>query len=167
MTSHRKVFQIIILAFFSAITFVGKIVLQPWSNIELVTFFLIIFTMIFTLKEALGISSVYTIVEIMLWGLSEQFYIWTLIVLITFLLKKIFKENFILWSLLAAFFGITFGFFSAIPIFILTGLPTAISYYLAGIIFDVNHMIFNYVFMLLFGEIVYNKLQILIKEYYH
>ena len=62
--------------------------------------------MIFTLKEALGISTVYTIVEIMLWGLSEQFYIWTLIVLITFLLKNIFKENFILWSLLAAFFGI-------------------------------------------------------------
>ncbi len=166
MNQHNKIFRIIILAFSAGIIYVGKIMFQGIPNFEFVTFFLMIFTLTYTLKEALWISTVYTIVEILLWGWTEQFYIWTIIVLITFLLKNIFKENFILWSLLSAFFGISFGFLSSIPILILTNLQTATSYWIAGIYFDIGHMICNYFIMLLLGQVIYKKLQILIKEYF-
>lgn len=158
--------KLVILSMSSALVFVFKVALAFIPNIELVTFLLIIFTLVYPLKEALAIASIYTLLEIIVWGLSEQFYIWILIVLMTLLLKKIFKENFILWAIYSGLWGLLFGLLSSIPIFLLFGYTYAVTYYISGLRFDVPHLIGNYFFMLLLGQIVYDNLQTLLKEYY-
>lgn len=163
--TNTDVRRIVILAFSASIIFVGKLALYYVYNVELVTFFLIIFTLTFRLKEALLISTVYAIVEAMLWGLTEQFYIWTVIVLLTFLLKRVFKENFIWWSLFSGFLGLSFGTLSGIPILLLTNKNGFITYVSSGIGFDVIHMLGNYFIMLFFGELIFKILQKLLNGY--
>jgi len=163
MTSVNK---LVTLSFCASIIFVTKLALIYIPNVEMVTFLLMIFAMVFTLKEALLISTTYTIVEILLWRLTEQAYIWTVIILVTWLFKSLFKDNFVLWAMLAAFYGITFGFFSAIPILIMTNFETALAYFIGGLWFDAVHMVGNYLIMLFLGGLVYKNLQRLLVEYY-
>jgi hypothetical protein len=167
MSGSNLVKKIVLLAFCSSIIFVGKFALVHLPNIEVVTFLLIVFTLVFKLKEVLLISTVYTIVELLIWGVSEQLYIWTVIVLITALFRNVFKENFLLWSILSGFFGITFGLMCALPIYLLTDKTVTIAYLWANIPYDVIHMVSNYMIMLLLGEIVYKKLKQLLAGYYN
>lgn len=164
MTNYH-VRRIVILAFSASLVFVSKIALVSIPNVELVTFLLIIFTLSYSLEEALLISTVYTIVEIFLWGLTEQFYIWTLIVLLTFVFKRIFKDNFILWALFSGLLGMSFGFLSSLSIFVTTDYNHARNYFILGLWFDVVHMIGNYFLMLFLGELAYKKLRILLNDY--
>ncbi|QVK17808.1 hypothetical protein KHQ81_13350 [Mycoplasmatota bacterium] len=158
--------KLVILAMSSTLVFVFKIALFFIPNIELVTYLLIIFTLVYGLKDAIIIAFVYTILEIIVWGISEQFYIWVIIVLLTALLKKLFKENFILWAIYSGLLGLLFGLLCTIPIFLLTDYTFALTYYINGLRYDVPHLIGNYIFMLLFGEIGYNKLKTLLNQYY-
>ncbi len=174
----KSVRRLVILSICASVLFVVKIILMPIPNIELVTFLLIIYTLIFTLKEALAISTIFTLVEIQLLTLSEQAYIWTLIVLVTYLFKRIIKDKFNIWAIYSGLFGLIFGTLSAIPFFVFYeyfsyNLPegtrdiTISLYILKGLPFDAIHMVGNYFLMLLLGEIVYKKLQRLLKEYYY
>lgn len=163
--TNSGVRRLVIIAMCASLVFVGKYVLMVIPNIEVVTFFLIIFTLTFRLEEALLISTVYTMGEALLWSLTEQAYIWTVIVLLTFLFKRLFKGNFIWWAIFSGFLGLSFGTLSGIPIYLLTNKSGFIAYVGAGLIYDVFHMLGNYFIMLVFGELIYKTLQKLLKEY--
>ncbi|MDF2700627.1 MAG: hypothetical protein K0Q49_2186 [Haloplasmataceae bacterium] len=162
----KSIKQLVILSFFSSIIIVGKVILAllPIPNIEVVTFLLIIYTLVFGFKRTLAISIVYSITEMLMWGFGVQLYIWILIVIITTLAKKVFKENFIIWSLYSGFFGLIFGFLCAIPK-LLIDYSLFLSYFISGLPFDAIHMLGNYVIMLLIGEQVYFRLKKLTNFY--
>ena len=105
MGKSKIVNRLIILSFSSALIYVGKLALLLLPNIEVVTFLLIIYTLSYNLRDALLISTVYTIIEVLHWGFSEQMYIWTVIVLLTYVFKKVFKENFLWWAVFSGFLG--------------------------------------------------------------
>ncbi len=168
--------RLVLIAICASIIIVGKLIFLSIPNVEVVTFFLIIFSLIFSVKEALAIAIIYTIVEIYMFSFSEQFYIWSLIVIATSLVKKIFKENFQLWAIYSGFFGLIFGTLSAIPFFLFyeyfaqnipkeTGRLTMLAYILKGLPFDAIHMVGNYFIMLLLGEYVYKLFKKLTKQF--
>jgi hypothetical protein len=165
MTHSSGVRRLVIIAMCASLVFVGKLSLLLLPNIEVVTFFLIIFTLTFRLEEALLISTVYTITESLLWSLTEQSYIWTVIVILTFLFKKVIKDRFILWSIFSGFLGLTFGLMCAVPIYFFTDRTVTISYLIANIPYDILHMVGNYFIMLFFGELIYKTLQKLLNGY--
>lgn len=169
--------RLVLIAICASIIIVGKLIFLSIPNIEIVTFFLIIFAIIFSFKEACAIALIYTIVEIFLFTFSEQFYIWTFIVIVTSLVKKVFRENFQLWALYSGFFGLIFGTLSAIPFFLFyeyfsqnlpkeTGRLTILAYIINGLPFDAIHMVGNYFIMLFLGKTVYNLFKKLTKQYF-
>lgn len=134
-----------------------KFAMASLPNIELTSFWLILFTLCFG-KRALFAVPVFILIEGAVYGFGlwwiMYLYAWPLLVLLVLLLRK--WDNVLTWSLLSGVFGLFFGLLCAIPnLFIGTvdggfanGLRVAFAYWVAGISFDIPHGIGNFVFML-------------------
>lgn len=154
----RKITRIALL---SAILYVAKIALEFLPNVELITFLTIIYTLIFG-AEAFLIVTVFNMFELIQWGFGiwwvSYLYIWPLLVLVTLLLKKLFREEFILWAVAAGTFGLIFG-----ALFAVAYLPVspayALSYWISGLSWDVWHGGCNFVIMLSAGKPIYTGLK--------
>lgn len=148
------------IALFSAILYISKIALEFLPNIELVSFLTIMFALVFG-AEAFFVVTVFNLFEMIQWGvgtwLISYFYVWPLLVLITLLLKKIVKEEFLVWAIVSGMFGLVFGtLFSVLYLFI--DVRYAQAYWLSGLPWDIVHCLGNFVIMLILGKPVYKVL---------
>jgi energy-coupling factor transport system substrate-specific component len=118
-------------------------------NVELVTLFVILFTLFFQWK-ILYVLAAFVLIEGCLYGFGiwwiMYLYIWPLLALLTRLFCK--NESVWFWSIFSAFYGLIFGALCAIPYFFVGGIKMAFTWWVAGIPFDLIHCVSNFVLCL-------------------
>jgi len=152
------------IALLSAILYVSKLVLDFLPNVELVSLLVVLYTLVFG-KETLMIVTVFNLFQMIQWGIGtwtvSYFYVWPFLCLITLLLKKLIKEEFVIWSIVSGVFGLIFGSLFAV-LYLFIDPAYALSYWLAGLPWDVWHAVWNFVLMIVLGKplyIVLNKMK--------
>lgn len=148
------------IALLSAILYVSKLALDFLPNVELVSLFIILYALVFG-KETLITITVFNLFQIIQWGIGSwtisYLYVWPILCLMTLFLKKILKEEFVAWSIVSGGFGLIFGsMFAALYLFV--DPAYALSYWIAGLPWDVWHAVWNFVLMLILGKPLYRVL---------
>lgn len=154
--SPLTVWDIALIGMMVAVVEVCKVTLLGLPNIELTTFWIIMFTLYFG-NRVFYMIPVFILVEgamfgVQLWWIM-YLYMWPSLALIT----KRFKNSDSVWtfSILSGMFGLLFGFFCAIPYVvigtvdgnILNGLYSGFTWWVAGIPWDMVHGVGNFVLM--------------------
>lgn len=139
--------------------FLGQYIFQFIPNIEVVSLFIIIFSLIYRYKILYSITLFIMLMGIFygfgLWILGYLI-IWPLLCVMTIILSKYLKKNYFILSLFSATFSFLFGAFYAIPYIFVGGASLAFVYWISGIVFDIIHMIGNFFIMLFVGKTLYN-----------
>ena len=150
----RKITRIALL---SAILYVSKVALEFLPNVELVSLLTVLYTLV-SGKEAFLIVTVFNLFELIQWGFGtwwvSYLYVWPLLVLITLLLKRVIKEEFLIWSVVSGLFGLIFGSLFAI-VYLPVDPAYALAYWISGLPWDVWHGVCNFVLMLVIGKPLY------------
>ena len=149
--------DITIIAMMVAIIEVCKLTLSFLPNIELTTFWLIIFTLYFG-RKIICVVPVFLVIEGAIYGMQiwwiMYLFVWPLLVIVCYMFKKCKSVWF--WSIFSGTFGLFFGALCAIPYIIVaafssgleTGINLGIAWWIAGIPWDLTHCIGNFIFML-------------------
>ena len=121
--------DIALIGVMTAVIEVSKLALTALPNVELVTFWIIMFTLFFGPKTVYSIL-VFILIEISMYGIHTwivmYLYIWPALALLTCLFKK--ADSVWIYSMLSGFFGLFFGAFCAIPYFFIGMVDGGIRY---------------------------------------
>lgn len=151
--------DITLIAMMVAIIEVCKITLSFLPNIELTTFWLIMFTKFFG-KKIIYVVPIFIIIEGAIYGMNiwwiMYLVVWPLLVFISYLFKEC--KSIWFWSIFSGMFGLFFGALCTIPYIIVTAFSTGLStgiklgfaWWIAGIPWDLVHGIGNFALMLIF-----------------
>jgi hypothetical protein len=100
------------IAFLSAVLTVAMLAIKPLPNVELISLLVIIYALLFG-KDSFIIVTVFSLTEGLIWGFGlwwiSYLYVWPLLCLTVVLLKKVIKEEFLLWAVVSGAFGLVFG----------------------------------------------------------
>ena len=147
----KAIRRIVLIAAMTAILEVSKFALNAIANVELITLLIILFTEKFGWKSTLASVILFAVLESMWWGVSiwtiTYFYVWPLLVWISVWLAK--EESVLLKSVVAGVFGLLFGLLCTLPTLLMAGFNAAVSWWIAGIPFDLVHGISNFLLCLL------------------
>lgn len=139
-----------------AVIEVCKASLSFLPNIELTSFWLIMFTLFFGRKCALVVP-VFILIEGSIYGFNTWWimylYAWPLLVLLTWIFRK--QQSVCFWSILSGIFGLFFGLLCSLPYVVMGavdggirgGLYAGFTWWVAGIPWDIVHCIGNFVLM--------------------
>ena len=123
----------------------GKLAMSFLPNIEPVTLFIILYTLIFG-PTVLYAIFIFVILEGFLYGFGiwwfVYLYIWPLLSILTIIFRKYTSLWF--WTFFSTLFGLSFGLLSSFTTLFLSGPQAAFSYFIAGIPFDLLHGIGNF-----------------------
>ncbi len=146
-----KIKDITLIAILSAGLTAGKMVLSPLPNIEIVTFLLMVFTILFGPKKTLLASVVFVSNDLFLYGFGTwiigYYLVWPLLILITYGVSKTTQNEYVFASVSGAF-GLGFGLFFALVESVFYGLAYGFVYWVRGIPFDIVHGISNFLIAL-------------------
>ena len=147
--SRLTIKDITIMALMVAIIEVCKFALAHIPNVELTSFWIIMFTLYFG-KRIFYIIPVFILIEGAVYGIHlwwiMYLYAWPLLAIVTLLLRKM--KGAWEWSMVSGIFGLMFGVLCAIPYIFTSGIYGAFAYWVAGIPFDLIHGIANFLIML-------------------
>lgn len=149
--------DIALIGMMTAVIEVSKLALSFLPNIELVTFWIVMFTLFLGPKTIYAIAA-FILIEISLYGIHTwvimYLYVWPVLSLVVYLCRK----NDFVWfySILSGFFGLLFGAFCSLPYVVIgavdggiqSGLIMAFNWWVAGIPYDIVHGIANAALML-------------------
>lgn len=164
-----KTKDICLIGIMVAVIEVCKATMTFLPNIELTTFWLIMFTLFFG-KKVVFVVPVFILIEGCLYGFGSWWimylYTWPLLVLVTWIYRK--QESLWFWSVLSAVFGLLFGLFCSIPYYVLGaidgglrgGLHAGFTWWVAGIPWDLVHGISNFVLMM----VLYKPVCVIMKK---
>lgn len=154
-----RVKEIALIGIMSAILVAVQVALSFLPNIELVSLLIIIYTLVFG-RKTLYIIYVFVALEGIIYGIGlwwiNYLYIWTILYIIVMLLRK--QNSPYIWVTISGFFGLIFGALCAIPNLFISGIGAAISYWIAGIPFDIIHAVGNFAVALLLFHPLYRVL---------
>lgn len=151
-----KVKDITLIALMVAVIEVSKLSLSSIPNVELVSFWIIIFSLYFD-KKVYYVIAVFVLLEGMLYGVHVWWimylYGWPLLAFLTIKLKNSSMMTFVV---LSGVFGLLFGLLCSLPYFfiglsqgsLMNGIQTAFAWWVAGIPFDMLHGISNIIVMI-------------------
>ena len=146
---HLRLRELLALSLMAALIFGSKVALSFLPNIHLGALLLIVAALRFGPK-ALYTAFVYVMLEGLVYGFGlwwiSYLYIWPLLVLAVLPLRR--TRSYFVLSVVGALHGLFFGALCAIPIGILSGLPSGFAYWIAGIPFDLIHGAANFVLCL-------------------
>ncbi len=153
----KPLLHFIIYALCAAILVVSKEMLAFLPNVELVSFFIILFALTFTLEGTIFITMVFCLLQMVLYGVGLwtpiYFIVWPMLAIITNRLR-FFLKDYHRCAILSGLFGLVFGFLFSIPYFVIS-FEMGWIYFIKGIPFDLIHGIANYVIMaLLFDKMI-------------
>ena len=160
--------EITLIGMMVAVIEVCKAALGFLPNIELTSFWLILFTLYFG-RRIMLVVPVFILIEGCIYGFGiwwvMYLYMWPLLVLLTWIFRK--QESVWFFSVLSALFGLLFGFFCAIPYVVIGaadggiqhGLYAGFTWWVAGIPWDIVHGIGNFALMLVLYKPVRNVMQ--------
>lgn len=152
-----------------AVIEVSKAALSHLPNIELTTFWIIMFSLYLGRRIYYAIP-VFILIEGAIYGFGlwwiMYLYMWPSLAILTRLFRK--SESVITFSMFSGIYGLLFGFFCAIPyIFIgsmeggfMNGLKVAFAWWVSGIPWDLVHGIANFIIML----VLYHPITIVMKQ---
>lgn len=157
MRSEAKntAFDVALVALMVAVIEVFKFTMMGLPNIELTSFWLILFSKNFD-KKVYFVVPIFTVIEGVIFGFNlwwiSYLYVWPLLVFITRIFRK--NDSALTWATVSAVFGLSFGALCAIPYAftgtdLQSGLSIAFSWWVAGIPWDITHCIGNFVLTLL------------------
>ena len=153
--------RIVRIAFLAAILTVTMLAIKPLPNVELISLLVIIYTLLYG-RDTFFIVTIFTLIEGLMWGFGlwwfGYLYAWPLLVLAVLLLKRLVKEEFLMWAVVSGGFGLLFGTLFAIA-YIPIDPAYALSYWIAGLPWDVWHGICNFVLMAVLGKPVYGVIK--------
>lgn len=141
-----------------AVIEVCKVVLMGIPNVELTTFWIIMFTLYFG-NRVFFVVPVFILLEGMLFGFGlwwvMYLYVWPLLALITRFMHKM--DSAVGWSILAGVYGLLYGLFCSFPYVmigaadggIVAGLQAGFAWFVSGIPFDIIHGVGNFLIMLI------------------
>ncbi len=132
-----------------------KVAMAFLPNIELTSFWIILFTLLFQWR-ILFVIPVFILVEGAMYGFGlwwvMYLYAWPLLALVVYICRE--QESLWFWSFLSAMFGFSFGFLCAFPYVVIgmadsirSGLHAGFVWWVAGIPFDIAHGVGNFVLM--------------------
>ena len=136
---------------------VCKVTMMGLPNIEMTSFWIIMFTL-FLGSKILFVIPAFILIEGCMFGFGiwwvMYLYAWPLLALLTWIFRR--QEHVLFWSVLSGFYGLFFGFLCAIPYVvngtfsggILSGLYAGFTWWVAGIPYDLLHCAGNFVLML-------------------
>jgi len=134
-----------------------KLAMQGLPNIEMTSFLLILFTLHFGHLTLLTVPAL-ILIEGTLYGFGlwwvMYLYAWPLLTLVTYLFRK--NDSAFFWAIVSGAYGLLFGFLCSFPYFfigaasggIAMGLRTMLTWWVAGIPFDLLHGAGNFALML-------------------
>ena len=140
-----------------AVIEVCKMAMTFLPNIELTTFWVIMFTLFFGWK-IIFVIPVYILIEAAIYPFGlwviMYLYTWPLLALISYLFHKV--DSVWIWSMISAAFGLSFGLLCSIPYVFINapggdlraGVSAAFAWWIAGIPWDILHGVANFVLML-------------------
>lgn len=166
--------EIALIGLMVAVIEVCKLALGFLPNIELTTFWLILFTLFFGRRIVLVVP-VFILIEGLIFGFGlwwvMYLYSWPLLVFLTWIFggresagqksggqNSPRLESALPWAILSGAFGLCFGALCAIPYFFIglseeggvaAGLRAAFTWWVAGIPWDIVHGVGNFVLMLI------------------
>lgn len=143
--------RLIYIAVMTAILEAAKISLNAITNVELVTLLVIIFTKQFGWRMSLPVVILFAFIECTYWGFGTwsivYFYMWPLLVFLAHLCRH--AESVWTYAALSAAFGLTFGAFCSVLTVFIGGFKAAISFWIAGIPYDLVHCAANFIICVL------------------
>ncbi|MGN1083552.1 MAG: hypothetical protein ACI4QX_00995 [Lachnospiraceae bacterium] len=140
-----------------AVIEVCKAALAWAPNVELTTFWIIIFSLWFG-KNIYFAIPVFILIEGSIYGFGlwwlMYLYVWPLVAVVTRILRKM--KSALSWAVFSGIFGLLFGLLCSVPyVFIgamggsiASGLGTAFAWWVAGIPWDLLHGVSNFFLML-------------------
>lgn len=140
-----------------AVIEVCKMALSFLPNIELTTFWLIMFTLFFGRKIVFTVP-VFILIEGSVYGFNiwwiMYLYAWPLLVLLAWVFRR--QQSVWFWSILSGLFGLFFGLLCSFPYIVIgavdgglrNGLYAGFTWWVAGIPWDIVHCTGNFVLML-------------------
>ncbi len=135
-----------------------KLAMSSLPNIELTSFWLILFTRSFG-KRSLFVIPVFILIEGAIYGFGlwwvMYLYTWPILAIVVLLLRKV--DSPLIWALVSGVFGLLFGFFGALSYVVvntvngglMNGLRSAFAWWVAGIPWDLIHGAGNFALMLI------------------
>lgn len=152
-----------------AIIEVCKVAMMGIPNIELTTFWIIMFTLFFG-RRIIFVIPVFILIEGCMFGFGPWWimylYMWPSLAFLAWYFRK--QESVWFWSILSALYGLFYGFFCAIPYVVIgaaeggirNGLYAGFTWWVAGIPYDLAHCCGNFVLML----ILYHPVRTVMKK---
>ena len=141
--------DITIMALAVAIIEVSKVALAQIPNVELTSFWVIMFTLYFG-PRIFYVIPVFILIEGVMYGFGlwwiMYLYAWPLLAIVALLLRKM--NSAWDWSFVSGLFGLLFGLLCAIPYIFTSGFAGAIAWWIGGIPWDLVHGIANFAIML-------------------
>jgi len=159
MTMQEKkltVKDITLISMMTAVLEVSKLALSVLLNIELVSFWIILFSIFFGWRILLVIPA-FILVDGCIYGAglwwAQYMCVWPLLALLSFLFRK--QDSVWFWSILSSAFGLMFGAVCTIPYLCMsvasgglrTGLQVSFAWWVAGLQADIIHAVGNFVIM--------------------
>jgi energy-coupling factor transport system substrate-specific component len=157
--------EIALFGVLGALTFAAKLVMSGLPNIEPVSLMVMLFAVTFGRKCIYPIY-VYVAMEILVYGINlwniYYLYVWLVLAVAAYLMRR--SEEPLLWAILSAVFGLSFGALCGITdIFVLGGIAPAVAKWTSGVLFDVVHGVSNFVIALL----LFRPMRQLMEKLYH
>ena len=145
--------DITIMALMVAIIEACKVAIAQIPNVELTSFWIIMFTLYFGTR-IFYVIPVFILIEGMIYGFGlwwvMYLYAWPILAIVVLMCKKM--NSAWEWSMVSGFFGLSFGFLCAIPYIFTSGIYGAFTWWIAGIPWDLVHGVFNFIIMLVLYE---------------
>ncbi len=152
-----------------AVIEVCKVTMAHIPNVELTTFWVIMFSL-YLGKRIYYAIPVFILIEGMMYGFGlwwiMYLYLWPSLAILTRLFRK--SDSVLTFSIFSGMYGLLFGLFGAIPyIFVgasdgglMNGFRVAAAWWVAGIPWDLVHGIANFVLML----VLYHPISLVMKQ---
>lgn len=149
-----KTKDITLIAMMVAVIEVSKFLLAQIPNVELTTFWIMMFSLYFGKRVYYAII-VFIVIEGLIYGIQlwwiMYLYAWPILAFITMRLKDKSTLN---MSIVACIFGLLFGFLCSFPYFFIgaveslkVGFQSAFAWWIAGIPWDLVHGVANFMIM--------------------
>lgn len=142
--------EMCLLALFGALMFGTQVAMASLPNIHLVAMLIILATILFSWKALYSVG-VFVLLEGLIYGFgiwwASYIYLWPLLVIIAVPFRA--NDSAMFWAVIAGLHGLFFGALCAIPYLFIGGWEAAVSYWIAGIPFDLMQCAGNFVLTLL------------------
>lgn len=150
-----SVSDIALIGMMTALLEAVKRALEFLPNVELVSFFIILFTLYYGKRAVFAVYG-FVLLECFVWGFGlwtvSYFYVWTILWACTLRIGR--GRTALTYSILSGAFGLLFGALCTFPVIAVSGPAAAAAWWISGIPFDILHCVSNFVLcFVLYGPV--------------